>query len=150
MARIEIPLPDRFPFSTELPIRVSDLNYGGHLGNDAVLALVHEARARFLAAHGWREGNVAGAGIIMADAGIVYRAEGFWGMTLKVEVAVQELRSRSCDFVYRLTDAASGREVALAKTGIVFRDPATRRVVSAPAAFRAAFAPAPSGEGSPD
>lgn len=140
MARIEIPLPERFSFTTELPIRVTDLNYGGHLGNDAVLSLVHEARVRFLAAHGWSEKDVAGAGIIMADAGIVYRAEGFYGMTLRVEVAVAELKSRSCDLVYRLTDAATGREVAVAKTGILFFDYAARKVVSTPEPFRAAFA----------
>lgn len=148
MARIEIPLPDRFPFATELPIRITDLNYGGHLGNDAVLSLVHEARVRFLAARGWSEKDVAGAGIIMADAGIVYRAEGLYGMTLRIEVAVQEVKSRSCDLVYRLTDAATGREVARAKTGLLFFDYAARRVVSTPEPFRAAFGEA--GPGGPD
>lgn len=146
MARVEISLPDRFPFATELPIRVTDLNYGGHLGNDAVLSLVHEARVRFLAARGWTELDVAGAGIIMADAAVVYRAEGFYGMVLKAEVAVDDLRTRSCDLLYRLTDVATGREVARAKTGILFYDYAAKRIVQAPEPFRAAFAPAPGGE----
>lgn len=139
MARVEIPLPERFPFSTELPIRVTDLNYGGHLGNDAVLSLVHEARVRFLASHGWKELDVAGAGIIMSDAAVVYRAEGFYGMVLRLEVAVDDLRTRSCDLVYRLTDVATGKEVARAKTGILFFDYAAKRVVSTPEPFRAAF-----------
>lgn len=141
MARIEIALPDRFPFATELPIRVTDLNYGGHLGNDAVLSLVHEARVRFLAAHGWKELDVAGAGIILSDAAIVYRAEGFYGMVLKAEVAVDDLRTRSCDLLYRLTDVATGKEVARAKTGVLFFDYAARKLVSTPEPFRAAFAP---------
>lgn len=139
MARVEIPLPERFPFSTELPIRVTDLNYGGHLGNDAVLSLVHEARVRFLASHGWKELDVAGAGIIMSDAAVVYRAEGFYGMVLRIEVAVDDLRTRSCDLVYRLTDVATGKEIARAKTGILFYDYAAKRVVSTPEPFRAAF-----------
>jgi acyl-CoA thioesterase FadM len=139
MARIEIPLPDTFPFATELAIRITDLNYGGHLGNDAVLSLVHEARVRFLAAHGWSEKDVAGAGIIMSDAAIVYRSEGFYGMRLRVEVAVEDLRTRGCDLVFRLADAATGREVARAKTGILFFDYGARRVVSTPEPFRAAF-----------
>jgi acyl-CoA thioester hydrolase len=122
MARVEIPLPDTFAFSTEIPVRIGDLNYGGHVGN------------------GWTEGDVAGAGIIMADAAIVYRAEGFHGMVLKVEIAVAGLRSRSCDLLHRITDVASGAEIARVKTGIVFFDYATRKVVTVPGPFRAAFA----------
>jgi acyl-CoA thioester hydrolase len=139
MARVEIPLPDTFAFSTEIPVRIGDLNYGGHVGNDSILSIVHEARVRFLGAHGWTEGDVAGAGIIMADAAIVYRAEGFHGMVLKVEIAVAGLRSRSCDLLHRITDVATGAEIARVKTGIVFFDYATRKVVSVPGPFRAAF-----------
>ncbi|MGB8931445.1 MAG: thioesterase family protein [Anaeromyxobacteraceae bacterium] len=142
MARVEIQLPDTFPYSTEIPVRITDLNYGGHVGNDAILSIVHEARVRFLGSHGWTELDVAGAGIIMADAAIVYRAEGFHGMVLKVEVAVAELRSRACDLLHRITDVATGAEIARVKTGIVFFDYATKRVVSMPGAFREAFTPA--------
>ena len=48
MARVKLQLPANFLFSTEIPIRISDINYGGHLGNDAVLSIVHEARIQFL------------------------------------------------------------------------------------------------------
>jgi acyl-CoA thioesterase FadM len=140
VARVEIPLPDTFPYATEIPVRIGDLNYGGHVGNDSILSIVHEARVRFLAAHGWTEQDVAGPGIIMADAAIVYRAEGFHGMVLKVEVAVADLRSRACDLLHRITDVATGAEIARVKTGILFFDYATKRVVSVPAPFRAAFA----------
>ena len=143
MPRVEIELPERFAFETEIPIRVTDLNYGGHLGNDAVLGIVHEARVRLLAAHGWSEKDAGGAGIILADAAIVYRAEGFLGMVLRAEVAVRELRTRSCEMVYRLTDRKTGAEIARAKTGILFFDYATRRVTHLPEPFRAAFAEAP-------
>jgi acyl-CoA thioesterase FadM len=140
MARVEIDLPETFAFTTEIPIRIGDVNYGGHLGNDAVLSILHEARVRLFARHGWTELDVGGPGIVMVDAAIVYRAEGAWGMTLRVEVAVADLRTRGCDVVYRMSDVATGREIARAKTGIVFFDYASRRVVHAPGAFRAAFA----------
>lgn len=139
MARVEIDLPETFAFTTEIPIRIGDVNYGGHLGNDAVLSILHEARVRLFARHGWTELNVGGPGIVMVDAAIVYRAEGTWGMTLRVEVAVADLRTRGCDVVYRVSDVATGREIARAKTGIVFFDYALRRVVHAPEAFRATF-----------
>jgi acyl-CoA thioesterase FadM len=142
MARGEIELPHAFPFETELPIRVSDLNYGGHLGNDAVLALAQEARVRLLATRGWSELSVDGAGLIQVDAAVVYRAEGRYGMVLRVEVAVAEVRTRGCDFLFRMTDKATGQELARVKTGVVFFDYQARKVLHVPPAFRGAFAAA--------
>ena len=55
MARIKLDLPGRFPFSTELRVRITDVNYGGHMGNDALLGLLHEARVQFLAHYGLSE-----------------------------------------------------------------------------------------------
>jgi acyl-CoA thioester hydrolase len=140
MARVQIDLPETFPFRTEIPIRIDDINYGGHLGNDAVLSLAHEARVRLFRQHGWSELDVAGAGILMVDAAIVYRAEGRHGMTLRVEVAFDDVRSRGCDLLYRLADAATGAEIARVKTGIVFFDYGARRVAHMPEAFRAVAA----------
>ena len=47
MARLHIDLPEKFNFATELAVRVSDLNYGGHVGNDSMLTLMQEARTLF-------------------------------------------------------------------------------------------------------
>jgi acyl-CoA thioester hydrolase len=137
MARVEIELPGSFLFETEIPIRISDVNYGGHLGNDAVLSIAHEARIRFLAAHGWGELDIEGVGMMMADAAVVYRAEGKHGMTLRVRVAAADVRSRSLDLVYLMTDATTGEEIARVKTGIVLFDYRARKVVTMPARFRA-------------
>ena len=113
MARVEIELPDAFAFATEVPVRIDDVNYGGHLGNDAVLAIAQEARLRFLAANGYAsELDVGGVGLVMADAAVGYRAEGRWGMVLKVAIAVSDLRTRGFDMLYRMTDAADGTEIA--------------------------------------
>lgn len=136
MPRVHVELPARFAFATEIPIRIDDVNYGGHLGNDAVLSLAHEARVRFLAAHGWTELDVEGVGIIMVDAAIVYRAEGRHGMVLRVELAFDDVRSRGCDVLYRLADVATGQEIARAKTGIVFFDYRARKVAHLPERFR--------------
>ena len=136
MARIKLELPRHFPFMTELSVRISDINYGGHLGNDAVLSLLHEARVRFLASHGYTEKDIEGAGIIMVDAIVVYRSESFHGDRLRIQVAVVDLRTTSCDFMYLVTQAETGKEVARAKTGIAFFDYERRKIVEMPAAFR--------------
>ena len=78
MARIKIELPEEFTFSTKIPIRITDLNYGGHVGNDTILGLIHEARVQFLKSFGYAELNVEGVSLIMSDAGIEFKAELFY------------------------------------------------------------------------
>ena len=140
MARIKLELPTTFLFQTDIPVRIGDINYGGHLGNDSVLSIVHEARVRFLQSLGYSEQDIEGCAILMTDAVIVYQSEGFYGDILTVDVAVADMKSTVCDIVFRLTNAKSGKEVARAKTGIVFADPAARRIVAIPEGFRARFA----------
>lgn len=140
MARVAIELPERFEFRTELPVRVTDLNFAAHVGHDRLLSLTHEARAQLFAAHGWTELDVEGVGIAIADVAAVYLAEARYGMTLVVELAVRDVRSRACDVYYRLTRRDTGAEIARVKTGIVFLDYRTGKVAHVPDAFRAAFA----------
>jgi acyl-CoA thioesterase FadM len=140
MARIEIELPDRFLFATELPIRVDDLNYGGHLGNDRVLTLAQEARVRWLRSQGLSELDVGGgAGLILADAAVTYRSEGRLGMVLRVDLGLGEVRTRGFELLYRFGDTVTGREIAVAKTGVLCFDYAAHKVVSLTAPLRAAL-----------
>jgi acyl-CoA thioesterase FadM len=55
MARIKLQLPQQFIFSTLIPVRITDINYGNHVGNDAILSLLHEARMQFLNKAGYTE-----------------------------------------------------------------------------------------------
>jgi acyl-CoA thioester hydrolase len=136
MARVRLDLPDNFLFTTEIPLRVSDINYGGHLGNDAVLSLAQEARMRFLRTHGWSEQDVAGVGIIMTDAVVLYRSEAFYGDVLTIDVAVADPRQLGCDFLFRMVNKGSGREVARVKTGIAFFDYVNRKPSPVPEEFK--------------
>ena len=75
MNRIKIQLPEQFSFSTQIQIRVTDLNYGGHVGNDTILSLLQEGRQQFLQSRGYAELSVESFGLIMADAMIEYKKE---------------------------------------------------------------------------
>jgi len=140
MARVRIDLPEHFDFSTEIPVLVSDINAAGHLANEALFAMLNEARLRWLVSRGWNEANVEGAAILLADAAAIYMREGFWGMRLRVDLAVIELRARSFDLVYAVTDLATEQEIARAKHGAVFFDHATKSPIAAPEPFRQQYA----------
>ncbi|MBA4501445.1 acyl-CoA thioesterase [Marinobacterium marinum] len=136
MARIKLEMPDNYLFSTELAVRIGDINYGGHLGNDAVLSMVHEARLRFLKHYHYTEMDVEGASIIMTDSAIVYKAEGFYGDRVQVDVTVTDFNKYGCDLYYLLSNKETAVEIAHAKTGIVFFDYQERKVLTVPEPFR--------------
>lgn len=135
MPRIKLALPKNFTFSTELRVRVSDVNYGGHLGNDNLLSLIHEARCRFLNQHGFTELNIDGVGTIMVDAVIIFKSEAFQGDLLQIEVAVNNFNKYGFDFFYKITHKESGQEVARAKTGAAFYDYEKRKIARTPKNF---------------
>jgi acyl-CoA thioesterase FadM len=139
MSRITIDLPEVFPFATELDVRIGDVNYGGHLGNDTLLAIIHEARLRYLKEMGWSELNICGSSLIMTDSAIVYTSEAFHGDRLRVEVAIGEANKYGFDFFFRVLNTTTKKEVAHAKTGVVFFNYETRKVQRVPADFSAIF-----------
>jgi acyl-CoA thioesterase FadM len=136
MPRIKIDLPEKFIFNTEIPIRITDINYGGHLGNDSVLSIIHEARVRLLNHLGYTEADVEGSGIIMIDAGIQYKSEGFYGDILLIEIGVMDFTKIGCDIIYKMSNQESKTEIALAKTGIVFFDYKNKKIVPLPDKFK--------------
>lgn len=139
MSRVKINFPDQIPIYTiEIPVRITDLNYGNHLGNDAVLSIIHEARARFLLQYGFTELEIGGCGLIMADTAIAYKAEAFFGDTLSIELFTGELTAHSFDLLYRVTTVRSGTAIIICnvKTGMVCFDYQQRKVCPMPAGFR--------------
>ena len=136
MSRIKIEIPEKFIFKTEIPIRITDINYGGHFGNDSLLSIIHEARVRFFKSLGFDELDVEGVGIIMTDAQVQYKQEGFYGDILIIEIALTDFTPIGFDFIYRVTNKNTLKEIALAKTGIVFFNYDERKTAKIPAGFK--------------
>ena len=138
--RIKLNLPDTFIFSTEMAVRITDLNYGNHLGNHALLGMVHEARMRFIKFCGYEsELDFGGTALIMADSAIVYKAEGFYSDVLQIDVTPAELHKYGFELYYRISNKQTGVEVAQAKTGMLCFNYQTRKIVPLPDAVRAKF-----------
>ncbi len=139
LARIKLELPENLNFSTDIPIRITDINYGGHLGNDSILSIVQEARVRFFSKYKYTEKNVEGLGIIMTDCAIVYKSESFYGDTLEIKIGVKEFFKYGCDIYYRLTNKETAKDVAIVKTGIMFFDYEKRKRARVPEKFEKIF-----------
>ena len=138
MSRVKIELPPRFAFSCKIPVRITDINYGGHVGNDAVLSLIHEARMQFLQHFGYTEMNLAGVGMIMADVAIEFKSELFYGDRVTAYVTISELSKIGFDIIYKLEKEENGasKTVVLAKTGMICYDYNKKKIIQVPEEFK--------------
>jgi acyl-CoA thioester hydrolase len=141
MGRIKFGMPSVFIFKTTIDIRIGDINYGGHLANDAILALAHEARLRFLASYNYSEKDVEGLGLIMSDAAIIYKNEAFQGDKLSIEVAIDDINRLGFDLYYRIINEQKNKEIAHVKTGLVFLNYNTHKIAGTPENFFTKFVP---------
>ncbi|MFI5129261.1 MAG: acyl-CoA thioesterase [Chitinophagales bacterium] len=134
MARIKIDLPEKFSFSTNIPVRITDVNYGGHVGNDTVLSIIHEARMQFLKSYGYEEMEFEGVGMIMSDVGIEFRNELFYGDVVTAFVMIKEFSKVSFDIYYKLEKDTADKKtiVAIAKTGMVCYDYEKKKIMPVP------------------
>lgn len=137
MARIHFEIPDDFMFETNLKARIYDINYGNHLGNDRMVSLIHEARVEFFHSLGFEELKIEGTGILISDLAVIYKAEVFYGTSLKFQISVGDFNKYGCDIFYRIIDSDDGKLIATAKTGIVFRDKESGFLTGPPEVFLA-------------
>jgi acyl-CoA thioester hydrolase len=137
MPRIKIELPNEWSFSTSLPVRVTDINYGNHMGNDAFLGLLHEARMQWLGQFGWTELISERTGLIMVEIEVRLKSQAVYGDELRISVAPVNFGRMGFDLVYLAENAATGTEVARARTGMVFFDYTANKLAAMPEGFKA-------------
>ena len=134
MSRIKIDLPVSFSFSTSLAVLITDLNYGGHVGNDKVLSFLHEARMRYLHSLGYTELKLEGAGLIMADAALVFKSEMYYGDELLISIQPFEFSRVGFGLIYKIEKKSEGKlsTVAVAKTTMICYDYGLKKIVPLP------------------
>lgn len=130
-------MPGQFSFSTTIPVRITDVNYGNHVGNDAVLSIIHEARMQFLKNFGYTELEFAGAGMIMSDVAIEFKNELFYGDIVIASVTTSGFTKAGFDIYYKLETFRQAQDdkkilVAVAKTGMVCFDYIRKKIVQIP------------------
>lgn len=140
MARLNLQFPEQqYYYSTQLTVRVTDINGANHLGNDSMISMISEARARFLFEFGIRETASDGIGIIVTDLATTYKTEAHARDQLLFEVGVMDFNAYGGDITFRITRPADQALVAMAKSGFVFFSYQQKRVVTMPETFRDKF-----------
>lgn len=134
MNRIKIALPETWHFSMNLTIRVTDLNYGGHVGNDSFLSLIQEARQQFLLSHGYEELSIGGVGLIMTDVAIEFKKELSYGNIVKISVTAADFDKLGFDLFYKMEvrNENDWTLAAKAKTGMLCYDYAQKKKMQLP------------------
>ena len=133
MDRVKIIFPGyNSLYVSTIPVRIGDINYGNHVGNDAILSVIHEARMQLLTHYGYSEMNAGGNSMIMADVMIAYKAEAFYGDILTVKIYADAVSGNTFSLLYRITTVRNGKEtdVAHAKTGMVCFNYQTRKIAA--------------------
>ena len=70
---------------------IQHINRANHLANENIVALLNEARMRFIRSLDFDDSGIDSAAFINADLGVIYQSEAHYGDRLLIEVGV-------CDF----------------------------------------------------
>ncbi|MEP7109941.1 MAG: thioesterase family protein [Ferruginibacter sp.] len=138
MARIRIDIPGNDIAVAQIRVRISDINYGNHVGNDAFVSFIHEARLQWLQQNNFTELDIAGTGLIMSGLAFEFKNEAFYGEVITIKISAGEISAVSFDLYYQLTTERNNELLLLAKakTGMVCYDYQRKKVVAIPSGLK--------------
>lgn len=138
MGRIKLTITGNRLDTVTIPVRITDINYGNHVGNDAIVRMLHEARVQWLHKNGYTELEFAGCSLIQGDLAVEYLNESFYGDTLIIEIFASDCTRVSFDLLYEIHTIRNSQQIpiARAKTGLLCFDYQSRKVCSMPDAVK--------------
>ena len=140
MERVKLDFPaEAIIHRHPLTVRVTDMNYGRHLGHDALVSLLHEARIQAFAALDLPEWDMYGYPSIVADLAVQYQSEARWPEALIIETAVPEPQGKALTVYQRVLTRDDKRIVATARINQLLIDLKAGRPVEVPAQVKQAL-----------
>ena len=121
MARIKIDLPEKCIAVCTIPVRITDVNYGNHVGNNSLVEILHEARMQFLQQHNFTEMEAGGTSLIMNELVVEFKNEAFYKDFLTVRIFAGEISKVGFEIFYSISTIRDTIPVLIAhaKTGMV-------------------------------
>jgi len=132
MGRIKIELPEKCIAVFTIPVRITDINYGNHVGNNSLVEIIHEARMQFLRQYDFTEMDAGGSSLIMNELAVEFKNESYYKDDLEVKVFVGEISRVSFELFYSISAIRNNLPaiIANAKTGMVCFDYNKKKVVA--------------------
>ena len=139
MARLSLQLPKKILTTVSIPVRITDINYGNHVGNNSIVEIIHEARVQFLQQNGFTELDIAGTSLIMSELQVEYKNESFYPDLLHIDIYGGEIAKVSFELYYKISTKRDQQDIliALAKTGMVCYDYNIRKIRNVPEELKA-------------
>ncbi len=92
-------------FISKYQVRISDINYGGHMGNERALLAFQQARIEWLKTLGLSEMNIGeGRGLIQRRANVEYLKEVSLGDVLDVSIYPSEIKGSYFVLAHEVTN----------------------------------------------
>ena len=134
MSRLKIELPQKILASLSIPVRITDINYGNHVGNNAIVEIIHEARAQFLKQQDATEMDIGGTSLIMSELSVEFKNEAFYNDTLDVKIFSGEISRVNFELFYEISTKRNEQKIiiAYAKTGMVCYNYKIKKIESVP------------------
>ena len=138
MARVKINIPEGILANIIIPIRITDINYGNHVGNDSFVRIIHEARVIWLSMYNYTELNIGEVGLIMSDLEIEFKKESFYTDIIEVQLSAGEVSKIGFELYYQLFTTRKNERLLLlnAKTGMICYDYTCKKVAPLPVDFK--------------
>jgi acyl-CoA thioester hydrolase len=124
-----------YRFRCLIDVQPRDINRGGHLANDSLIALVGTARARMFHSVGLSELDLGDGrtGVVMSDLVVNYKSEAFIFDELLIETHVDEFTRTGFRLFHRV--ARGTTLIALVETGLTAFDYGSRKIAPVPKGF---------------
>ena len=137
MARVKINIPENILATLIIQVRITDINYGNHVGNDSFVGIIHEARVRWLKIFDLTELNIGVAGLIMSDLELEFKKESFYGDEIEIQISAGEISKIGFELYYQLFTIRNNIQILLvkAKTGMICYDYTDKKVTLIPSKF---------------
>ena len=124
-----------YPFSTIIPVRITDINYGNHLGHAATIGIFHQARVLFLNKNGFNELNIDSLGLIMVNISCSFKSEAFFNDQLIVHVGIGNFSKTKFEFLCEAVNQKNDKIVASSREEFAFFDYQNNKVCKMPEKF---------------
>ena len=119
MARVKLVPLERYRFTHEQKVYISNINPAGHVGSSQMIDLIHDGRIAMLQSLDANEINLGDGktGTILSDLVVNFKAELFLHDIITIESDISEVEEKGIRICYRITK--NGKTAVLAETGHV-------------------------------